>query len=103
MIPSMLLVTRRRVRRGQRMACALQPGFMRAAGQSHARGIRMQNAAFRTGLLVGLLGALGVLCTTLPCRVAHAQESGLSEAKEKAKASPASADAALAYGRALRR
>jgi hypothetical protein len=37
----------------------------------------MHTAAFRTGLLVGLLGALGVLCTTLP---AVAQESGLTEA-----------------------
>ncbi len=60
----------------------------------------MQNAAFKTGLVGGLLLALGVLCTTAP---AVAQESGLTEAKERAKASPTSVDAALAYGRALRR
>jgi tetratricopeptide (TPR) repeat protein len=60
----------------------------------------MHNAAFRTGLLVGLLGALGVLCTTLP---AVAQESGLTEAKDKAKAAPTSPEASLSYGRALRR
>lgn len=47
--------------------------------------------------------ALGVVCTTAPSRPARAQESGVAEAKEKAKSTPGSAEAALAYGRALRR
>lgn len=52
------------------------------------------------GLAPAVVLALGVVCTTAPVR---AQESGVAEAKEKAKATPASAEAAVAYGRALRR
>ncbi|HEY8075542.1 MAG TPA: tetratricopeptide repeat protein [Labilithrix sp.] len=46
------------------------------------------------GLVVGVLLSTGG---------AVAQESGVGEARDAAKKSPASADAALAYGRALRR
>lgn len=53
-----------------------------------------------TGLGPALVLALGVVCTT---GRAMAQESGVAEAKEKAKTTPASAEAALAHGRVLRR
>lgn len=55
------------------------------------------------GFGVAFALALGVASTTAPSRPAHAQESGVAAAKEKAKATPASAEAALSYGRALRR
>jgi tetratricopeptide (TPR) repeat protein len=48
----------------------------------------------------GFALALGVVCTT---SASVAQESGVGEARDAAKKSPASADAALTYGRALRR
>lgn len=48
----------------------------------------------------GLAALLGVLFTTAS---GFAQESGVSEARESAHANAASADASLAYGRALRR
>src|SRR5260221_14546201 len=43
---------------------------------------------------------LGVLCTT---GVAVGQESGVAQARDAAKSAPANAEAALTYGRALRR
>jgi tetratricopeptide (TPR) repeat protein len=48
--------------------------------------------------MTGLL-ALGVACTT----AVHAQQSGVAEAKERANAAPTNPEAALSYGRALRR
>src|SRR5690242_19600464 len=51
-------------------------------------------------ILAGAALLLGVLCTTA---TAQGQETSLASARERVKASPASADAALAYGRALRR
>jgi tetratricopeptide (TPR) repeat protein len=48
----------------------------------------------------GLALALGVVWTTSEVQ---AQESALGEAREKVKVAPASAEASLAYGRALRR
>jgi tetratricopeptide (TPR) repeat protein len=49
---------------------------------------------------VALAGLLGVLCTTA---TASAQETGLASARDQAKSHARSAEASLAYGRALRR
>jgi tetratricopeptide (TPR) repeat protein len=48
----------------------------------------------------GLAVAMGVLCTT---GAAVGQESGVAQARDAAKSAPANAEAALTYGRALRR
>lgn len=50
-------------------------------------------------LLAGVTVVLGVLCTT----AAQGQETSLAGTRDRAKASPASPEASLAYGTALRR
>lgn len=58
----------------------------------------MQSAVKKAGVAL----VLGVLLT-IAGAPAHAQESGVSAARDKAKAAPASPDAALEYATALRR
>lgn len=59
----------------------------------------MQIAASKSRVLGAALLLVGVACTT----AASAQQSGVAEAKERAASAPASPEAALSYGRALRR
>lgn len=58
----------------------------------------MKSTALRTALAL----AMGV-ALSIGAAPARAQESGVDAARDRAKAAPMSADAALAYGRALRR
>ena len=52
------------------------------------------------GVLIGAAVTGGIVCSTRP---ASAQESALVESKERARKAPMNVDAALSYGRALRR
>lgn len=59
----------------------------------------MQIAGFTSRASAVLIVALGIALTT----AAHAQQSGVAQAKERAAAAPTNPEAALEYGRALRR
>jgi tetratricopeptide (TPR) repeat protein len=63
-----------------------------------AKGIFMRSTAVKTALSL----VLGV-AFSMASAPAGAQESGVDAARDKAKAAPASVDASLAYGQALRR
>lgn len=62
----------------------------------------MQSKAVTRAGHLALALLLGVVCTT-PASPALAQESGVAQARDKAKAAPGNAEASLAYGQALRR
>lgn len=60
----------------------------------------MRVSRFWAGALLAICAAGGIVCTTSP---AAAQESALAAAKERTRREPISPEAAIAYGRALRR
>src|SRR5688572_16978173 len=62
-------------------------------------GVIMRVSRFWATALVGTCVLGGIVCTT----AASAQESALSEAKDRTRQTPTSPEASLAYGRALRR
>ncbi|MBX3212692.1 MAG: tetratricopeptide repeat protein [Labilithrix sp.] len=60
----------------------------------------MKTSRFWATALLGISALGGIVCTT---RDSSAQQSALADAKARAQKAPASPDAAIAYGRALRR